>query len=76
VPARAVQSDAVSRVRVNYQLCHYCGACVAVCPPEAILLFHSTLIIDPQACTLCERCLHACPTQALAKEGAGGGAKQ
>ncbi len=54
-----------SIVRVDYDHCSYCGACVAVCPPDCITLHDATLIIDTDVCTLCRRCLPACPTGAL-----------
>ena len=53
------------KVRVDYRRCHYCGACVAVCPPEAIFLWNSVLVIRIDKCTACERCLPVCPVNAL-----------
>ena len=50
---------------VDYDHCSYCGACVAVCPPDSIALYDATLLIDAASCTLCERCIPACPTGAL-----------
>jgi len=55
-------------VAVDYDHCSYCGACVAVCPPDCITLHDATLIIDARACTVCRRCLPACPTGALTLE--------
>ena len=54
-----------SRIDVNYDRCSYCGACVAVCPPDCITLHDATLIIQADICTLCRRCIPACPTGAL-----------
>lgn len=56
---------AAARVVVDYDHCSYCGACVAVCPPDSIVLHDATLLIDGSTCTRCERCLPACPTGAL-----------
>ena len=50
---------------VDYDRCSYCGACVAVCPPDCIILHDATLLIDLEACTRCRRCILACPTGAL-----------
>ena len=50
---------------VDYDHCSYCGACVAVCPPDCIILHDATLLIDMDSCTLCRRCIPACPTGAL-----------
>ena len=61
--------DVVSPVvLVDYDHCSYCGACVAVCPPDCITLFDATLVIDQAACTRCQRCIPACPTGALTIE--------
>ncbi len=34
---------------VDYDHCSYCGACVAVCPPDCIILHDATLLIDPDS---------------------------
>lgn len=57
-----------SFVEVNYDHCSYCGACVAVCPPDCITLVDATLLIDEKTCTLCQRCIPVCPTGALSME--------
>ena len=49
---------------VDHSLCHYCGACVAVCPPDAIFLVDTWLEIKT-SCTGCERCVAMCPVHAL-----------
>ena len=54
-----------SIIVVDYDHCSYCGACVAVCPPDCITLHDATLLIDTDACTVCRRCIPACPTGAL-----------
>lgn len=57
-------------VIINRDLCGACGACVAVCPPEALVLINLTLHLESVLCNLCHRCLHACPVRALSLEGA------
>ncbi len=52
-------------VVVDRNLCYYCGACVAVCPPDSIFLENAFLHIDEETCTLCERCTNMCPVHAL-----------
>jgi pyruvate formate lyase activating enzyme len=39
-----LESDA--KVRVNWDLCTNCGACVAVCPPNALYLFGQEMSVD------------------------------
>ena len=64
------------QVAVDRNLCYYCGACVAVCPPDSIFLENAYLKIDHETCTRCERCVAMCPVHALSilsgKEGASG----
>lgn len=53
---------------INRDLCGSCGACVAVCPSEALVLINLTLHIERPLCNLCRRCLGACPVHALSFE--------
>ena len=52
-------------IRVDYDTCDYCGACVGTCPENVIHLFDATLIIDHEGCTDCGICTWACPVHAL-----------
>jgi ferredoxin len=52
-------------VAVDYDLCHSCGVCVAVCPADALFLNDARLEVK-DACTGCERCAKVCPMRALA----------
>ena len=54
-----------SRVKVNYAICHFCGACVGACPENCMFLRSSHLAIDNSTCTVCQRCIYACPLRAL-----------
>jgi formate hydrogenlyase subunit 6/NADH:ubiquinone oxidoreductase subunit I len=62
---RSDKAAPVFRVIVNYGLCHFCGACVAVCVQDAMFLRNSALVIQNGRCTACERCLKVCPLHAL-----------
>ncbi len=53
-----------SILTVDYDLCHYCGACVAVCPADALFLTDTRLEVK-DACTGCGQCAKVCPMQAL-----------
>ena len=47
--------------------CTHCGACLAVCPTDALAVDRETweVIFDPQKCIGCELCLPACPPRAM-----------
>ena len=50
---------------IDQELCLSCGACVAVCPPDALFLNNIHLTVDQDTCTSCERCVVMCPVHAL-----------
>jgi len=45
--------------------CIACGACVDVCPVEAITEGDPYYIIDPELCTDCGACVDECPVEAI-----------
>ena len=48
--------------------CTMCGACVDVCPVEAISEGDPKYIIDPELCTDCGVCIDECPVEAISAE--------
>jgi ferredoxin len=56
------------KANVNNNQCDRCGACISVCPTNAILLLAATLEIDRGLCTGCGTCVKVCPFGALALE--------
>ena len=50
---------------VNREICGYCGACVSVCPKDAIDLIDLHLNIDESKCVNCLACIKVCPIGAL-----------
>ncbi len=58
-------------LHIDADLCYSCGACVAVCPPDALFLRDLRLTVDQQTCTACDRCVAMCPVHALALLPAG-----
>ncbi len=46
--------------------CVHCGACVSVCPVDAISYEHDWRVkIDKTACVQCGTCIHACPVNVI-----------
>ena len=52
---------------VNKDQCVGCGACVGVCPAEAITL-SDTAEVDPSKCVACGTCVGTCPTESITIE--------
>ena len=61
--------SALITVKINAEICTGCGACVKVCPVEAISgekkEAHS---INPEVCIRCKLCLSRCPEEAIYAE--------
>jgi len=53
-------------VKNNPNKCLYCGACVGVCPVQAIVLKDTRIIVDEKKCTSCGACVKMCPVGAMA----------
>ena len=54
-------------VKVDKEKCIGCGACIAVCPNEAISMKNGKAIIDQKKCNKCLQCIDICPVQAISK---------
>jgi NAD-dependent dihydropyrimidine dehydrogenase PreA subunit len=52
-------------VWVDTTRCAGCGACVDVCPVEAIVLADGKACVDEAVCTGCEACVSVCPESAI-----------
>jgi ferredoxin len=53
------------KIEVKDPDCILCGACVPVCPADALTLAPDQLAIEQPLCYGCGRCLPVCPTDAL-----------
>lgn len=51
-------------IAIDRYRCGYCGACVSVCPNDAIDLIETFIEIDGR-CVDCGICTRACPMGAL-----------
>ena len=54
---------------VDEELCYGCGACIALCPTNALDIKDRLAIVEQEKCTLCEHCIPSCPVFALRIEG-------
>ena len=54
-------------IKRNDERCTHCGACVGICPTEALILDRKTMIVefDSEKCVACELCVPACPPRAM-----------
>ena len=55
---------------ITEEPCTHCGACVDVCPDDAITLAE-TVTIDPERCMTCGKCILACPCGTLGGKAKG-----
>lgn len=53
---------------VDEDLCYGCGACIALCPTNALDLINRLAIVNQDDCTLCNHCIPSCPVFALSIE--------
>lgn len=51
--------------KIDSKKCLRCGACVSVCPENALDLKEDGLNNDTRKCTLCGICSRVCPSRAI-----------
>lgn len=51
--------------KIDKQKCTGCGACVDVCPVEAIKLEDEKANVDEDTCVECGQCIDECPNEAI-----------
>lgn len=56
-------------IQINYDKCDLCGACVGVCPFDALELSEVRLSVINQNCTECNFCVEICPFEVLNNDG-------
>ncbi|MEI6863159.1 MAG: NIL domain-containing protein [Candidatus Omnitrophota bacterium] len=54
-------------VKRDEDRCTHCGACISICPTEALYVDKKTMkvIFEPEKCIACELCVKACPPRAM-----------
>ena len=50
---------------VDQEKCTGCGACVDVCPTEAITIDNGLAVVDEGKCSECGVCVQECPVEAI-----------
>jgi ferredoxin len=55
-------------VKINNFKCIKCGACVGVCPVQALVLTEEGITFDKNKCIKCGACVKICPANAVSKE--------
>lgn len=68
IKSRGVSVQPLSQdIRRNEERCTHCGACLAVCPTDALRADRSTMEVhfDDEECVACELCVKVCPLRAM-----------
>ncbi len=50
---------------VDNNVCLHCGACIGICPPNAMFLHETSTIVFLPHCTECGLCAVVCPVGAI-----------
>ena len=51
--------------KVDSKKCLGCGACLSVCPAQAIVVKNGKAKIEVKKCNKCQACVSICPVQAI-----------
>ena len=55
-------------IKVNWDKCSQCSACVSICPTDALYIKDRKTMevaFDPEKCIACELCIRPCPPRAI-----------
>jgi ferredoxin len=55
-------------IKVNWNKCTQCSACVSICPTGALYIKDRQtmeVVFDPEKCIACELCIRPCPPRAI-----------
>lgn len=67
----AIKKDGVAveelrdSINLDEEACIDCGACISLCPVDALIMKNFEVKVETDKCILCERCINACPFKAL-----------
>jgi NAD-dependent dihydropyrimidine dehydrogenase PreA subunit len=66
VPLELIMARQINSIFiVDEDLCYGCGACIALCPINVLILNNRLAIVDEENCTHCKHCIPSCPVFAL-----------
>jgi ferredoxin len=65
---KMVELKVKTEMDVDRGLCNYCGACVGMCPTDAIFMDDTVIEIHEDKCIKCGFCVIGCPTAAITAE--------
>ena len=51
--------------KVDNNKCTGCGACVEICPVNAVKIENKRAVIDDKECVECGACINECPNEAI-----------
>jgi len=54
---------------VRKEICLACGACISVCPQDALLMVTGKALVNNKLCNSCSICVKTCPVGAITWEG-------
>lgn len=59
-------NEVVDAISLDREACVDCGACISLCPTEALILEDDySLTLEEEKCVYCKACIPACPVKAL-----------
>ena len=60
-----IKSSTKGESMVNEKKCITCGACVSICPVNAVTIVKGKAQINPKKCIKCGSCAQFCPMEAI-----------
>jgi len=60
-----LQRRELMAVKVDNNKCTGCGACVEICPVNAVKIENKKALVDEKECAECGVCINECPDEAI-----------
>ncbi len=52
-------------IKIDEDKCTGCGACIQICPVNALSMQHDKAVVDEDTCIDCGACIPECPVDAI-----------